>query len=228
MASLTTPRVLQVRSLFGALIPYSRGLELQEALAEAVKRHLLPDQLLLLQHDKVYTRGKRGSEGDFHASPQQLRDWGIAVHDSPRGGETTYHGPGQLIAYPIVNLRAASLGARAYVERLEDTLIDTLGYYGIEAKGRIPGATGVWVGDRKIAAIGVRISNGVASHGIALNVSTDLSWFKHIIPCGAPDKGVTSVRDQVGGAETPEMVAPIFAKCFAARFGYDAFSPYMS
>ena len=110
------------------------------------------------------------------------------------------------------------------------------------AQGRIPGATGVWVGDRKIAAIGVRISNGVASHGIALNVSTDLSWFKHIIPCGAPDKGVTSVRDQVGGAETPEMVAPIFAKCFAARFGYDAlkeerevhdgalssFSPYMS
>lgn len=226
-----------------------------------------------MQHTPVYTVGKRGSAGDFKLSPDALARLGVQVHASPRGGETTFHGPGQLVAYPIVNLRARRLGARAYVEGLEDALIETLARFDVHARvrararprpcggcpawplrkacsaslhchththtrararpsigshasrpqGRVPGATGVYVGERKIGAIGVRISQGVASHGVALNVCTDLAWFSHIVPCGAPDRQATSLALESPasrGESTPATAAPVFVDAFAAQFGY--------
>lgn len=116
----------------------------------------------------------------------------------PRGGETTFHGPGQLVAYPILDLRSFGMGARAYVESLEDAMIAVAGAYGVAARGRVPGRTGVWVGERKLGAVGVRISRGTSSHGLALNVDTDLAAFAHIVPCGAPDKLATSLAREVG------------------------------
>lgn len=140
--------------------------------------------------------------------PQAVRDHGIPVVTIPRGGETTYHGPGQLVAYPILSLRGLSLGARAYVETLEDTIIAVAGAYGVAARGRVPGRTGVWVGERKLGAVGVRISYGTTSHGLALNVDTDLSAFDAIVPCGAPDKTVTSLAAQVGAKAPLGLTAP--------------------
>jgi lipoate-protein ligase B len=122
---------------------------------------------------------------------------GVEVATIPRGGETTYHGPGQLVAYPIVALRGLGLGARAYVEGLEDAMVAAAGAYGVSARGRVPGRTGVWVGERKLGAVGVRISHGVTSHGLALNVDTDLAAFDTIVPCGAPDKAATSLAAEV-------------------------------
>uniref|UniRef100_A0A1D2A604 lipoyl(octanoyl) transferase n=1 Tax=Auxenochlorella protothecoides TaxID=3075 RepID=A0A1D2A604_AUXPR len=221
MSAAVARGLLQVRLLLSTFTPYSRGLELQDALAEAVARRATPDQLLLVQHAPVYTIGKRGSSRDFRSTPDQIRDLGAIIHSSPRGGEVTFHGPGQLVAYPIVHLRDRQLGARAYVESLEDALIDSLREYGIKARGRVPGGTGVWVGDRKIAAVGVRISRGVASHGIALNVCTDLSWFRHIVPCGFRDKGVTSIAAELGQANVGvEEAAAVFTEALGRRLLY--------
>lgn len=150
----------------------------------------------------------------------------IDIETIPRGGETTYHGPGQLVAYPIVDLRNRSLGARAYVEGLEDALVATVGAFGVQARGRVPGRTGVWVGSRKVAAIGVKISQGVTSHGIALNVDLDLEPFKWIVPCGVPDDDVvTSLARELRHVRrnAPPPLAAVkarFADAFAAQFGY--------
>ncbi|PRW44247.1 Octanoyltransferase [Chlorella sorokiniana] len=165
------------------------------------RRDEIPDTLLQLEHSPVYTIGKRGSAADFRTAADALAAHGAEIVTIPRGGETTYHGPGQLVVYPIVSLRLLGVGARAYVEGLEDVLVRTLGRYGIAARGRVPGKTGVWVGERKIGAIGVRISQGVTSHGVALNVSTDLSAFQHIVPCGTPDKEVTSIHRQLAAGQ---------------------------
>ncbi|GLC40387.1 hypothetical protein PLESTB_001982300 [Pleodorina starrii] len=187
-------RPLRVINLTSSLTRYLAGLSLQESVVEERKKGLIGDTLILLQHYPVYTLGKRGKPSDFRTSQKDLEATGAEICSVSRGGEVTFHGPGQLVAYPIVGVRQAGLGARAYVESLEDSIIDCLANYGIAARGRVPGATGVWVGERKIAAIGVRISHGVSSHGLALNIDTDLSYFQHIVPCGIPDKEVTSVR----------------------------------
>ena len=126
----------------------------------------------------------------------------------PRGGETTFHGPGQLVAYPILALRPLGIGARAYVEALEDSMVAVAGAYGVAAHGRVPGRTGVWVGERKLGAVGVRISGGVTTHGLALNVDTDLSAFDAIVPCGAPDKSVTSLAAEVRSPEPLGLARP--------------------
>jgi lipoyl(octanoyl) transferase len=149
---------------------------------------------------------------------------GIAISHSPRGGETTYHGPGQLVAYPVLGLRALGLGARAYVEGLEDALVRTLGVHGLSARGRVPGRTGVWVGERKVAAIGVRISGGVTTHGAALNVDVDLTPFGWIVPCGSPDRPATSMAAELrrGAGDGPrvEEVEQQLADAFARQFGF--------
>ena len=176
-------------------IDYPAALELQRDLHHRVAVGDLPALLLLLQHPHAYTLGRRGSERDILVSETTLRELGADVYHSDRGGEATYHGPGQLVGYPILDLRAAGLGPLAYVRALERVIISTLAELGIHATAE-DRPTGVWVGDAKIAAIGVRVSRGVTMHGFALNVDPDLSYFNHIIPCGMPDASVTSIAEQ--------------------------------
>jgi lipoyl(octanoyl) transferase len=172
-----------------------------------------PDALFLLEHPPVITLGRRGSRRDIVAPPAVLEARGIEIAESPRGGQLTYHGPGQLVGYPIVDLRPDRWGARRYVDRLEEVLIRTVAAFGIVAR-RVAGRTGVWVGDGKIAAIGIRITRGVTSHGFALNVNTDLSTFDLFVPCGIRDGGVTSIARVSGGDVRVSEVVPALVEEF--------------
>jgi len=193
-------------------IGYGPALERQQQLIAGRKQGAVPDQLLLLEHPHVITMGRNGQLKNLLASEEILDRAGIAFFLTDRGGDVTYHGPGQLVAYPILDLREWQRDVGAYVRAVEQTIIDTLADYGIAA-GRIPKLTGVWVGERKIAAIGVHISRWVTSHGLALNVSTDLSYFQYIVPCGLT-KPVTSMA-QLGSRATLEEVS----RTLAAHFG---------
>ena len=168
---------------------------LQKELVQRRAQGEIPDLLLLLQHPHVYTIGRRGSRSDVLTPPEELERLGIPVYDVDRGGEVTYHGPGQLVGYPILGLR--DLGPLRYVRALESALIHALQEYSLPAYA-VPGRTGVWVGlqgkERKIASIGLRVSRGVSSHGFALNVSTHLRYFEGIVPCGLYDRQVTSME----------------------------------
>ena len=178
------------------IIDYRRAWELQTGLVAAVYDGRQPNTLLLLEHPPVYTRGRLAQPGHIRLTAAQLAARGIEVVDTDRGGQVTYHGPGQLVAYPIVNLRDWG-GPLKYVRALEQIIISALADFGIAA-GVEPGLTGVWVDGAKIAAIGVKISRGVAHHGFAINVNPDLARFNDIIPCGITDRPVTSmsqVRD---------------------------------
>ena len=177
------------------LIDYSSAVALQRDLHQRVVNGELPALLLLLQHPHVYTLGRRGAETDILVSPATIHELGAEVYHTDRGGEATYHGPGQLVGYPILDLRAAGLGPLAYVRALERIIVSTLAELGIHATSE-DRPTGVWVNDAKIAAIGVRVSRGVTMHGFALNVNSDLSYFNHIVPCGMPDASVTSIAEQ--------------------------------
>jgi lipoyl(octanoyl) transferase len=203
-------RKCQVREL--GRIAYGPALELQQQLIAARKAGTAPDHLLLLEHPHVITLGRNGRHEHLLASSEIMERAGISFFPTDRGGDVTYHGPGQLVAYPILDLREWKRDVGAFVRAIEQTIIDTLADYGIEA-GRIPKLTGVWVGDRKIAAIGVHISRWVTSHGLALNVSTDLSYFQYIVPCGLT-KPVTSMA-QLGVRATLEEVS----RSLAAHFG---------
>lgn len=156
--------------------------------------------LLLLEHPHVYTLGKRreAAQRNILADDAALRAMGATVETCDRGGDVTYHGPGQLVGYPIMDLRELPhRSVRRYVESLEDIMIGCAGAYGIQAHGRRPEETGAWVGDRKLGAIGVRVHRWVTTHGFALNVSTDLDAFRHILPCGLADRGVTSLHAEL-------------------------------
>ena len=177
------------------LIDYPSALALQRDLHDRVATGDLPALLLLLQHPHVYTLGRRGSDSDILVSSDALTELAADVYHTDRGGEATYHGPGQLVGYPILDLRAAGLGPLAYVRALERIIISTLAELGIHATSE-DRPTGVWVDDAKIAAIGVRVSRGVTMHGFALNIDPDLSYFNHIVPCGMPDATVTSIAEQ--------------------------------
>lgn len=191
---------------------YGPALELQQELTAARKAGTAPDHLLLLEHPHVITLGRNGHQENLLASAEIMERAGISFFPTDRGGDVTYHGPGQLVAYPIMDLREWQRDVGAFVRGVEQTMIDTLADYGIAA-GRIPKLTGVWVGDRKIGAIGVHISRWVTSHGLALNVSTDLSYFQYIVPCGLT-KPVTSMA-QLGVRVTLEEVS----RTLAAHFG---------
>jgi lipoate-protein ligase B len=170
------------------------------------------------EHPHVYTIGRRGSTDDVLWDAQALRDRGVEVIETDRGGQVTYHGPGQLVGYPILDLgRAADLVA--YLRRLETAIISTLSGYGITAACEA-GSTGVWVRNAKIAAIGVRVTKGITKHGFALNVSPDLSFFAGIVPCGISDRGVTSMGAELGSAPPVVEVASAFERAFRAEFGY--------
>ena len=200
------------------LIDYSAAHDLQRRLHAQVLSGDLPDLLLLLEHPHVYTLGRRGRQSDILASEEMITRLGIEAHFTDRGGETTYHGPGQLVGYPIINLRRWGGGVRDYVETLERSLISALREYDIAAysDGK---PTGVWVEDAKIAAIGVRVSRQVTMHGFALNVSPDLSFFDHIVPCGMPDVQVTSMAQELNGDVAVSDVTPALVQAFGRQFG---------
>jgi lipoyl(octanoyl) transferase len=193
-------------------VDYRRALELQQATVARRKQGSVCDQLLLLEHPHVITLGRNGHMENLLADEQVLDRAGISLYPTDRGGDITYHGPGQLVGYPILDLREWKRDVGAYVRGIEQVLIDTLSDYGIEA-GRIPGLTGVWVDGRKVAAIGVHISRWVTSHGFALNVNTDLSYFQYIVPCGLT-KPVTSMAGLGVHATLAEVSGTL-----AAHFG---------
>jgi len=182
-------------------VAYADSLALQRALVEERKAGAIDDQLLFVEHPHVLTLGVRGDGGRSHilASPDFLASRGVVIHETGRGGDITYHGPGQIVGYPIVDLKPDRQDVHRYVRDIEEVLIRTAAEYGIDA-GRVDGLTGVWVGREKLAAIGVRIARWVTSHGFALNVTTDLHYFNLIVPCGIADRGVTSLERLLGRA----------------------------
>jgi len=210
-------------------IDYATGLDLQRRLVELRKSSAIGDALLLLEHPPVITLGRNAKTKNILGTPELLAHRKVQVFECDRGGDVTFHGPGQLVGYPIFDLRALpsgrrkSLGAIEYVRRLEEILIRTCADLGIAAKG-IAGLTGVWT-DReeaaKIAAIGVHISCGVTSHGFALNVNTDLRYFDLIVPCGISSCLVTSVEKELGRALSLKEVANTVARNFAKAFSTD-------
>ncbi|HWQ57044.1 MAG TPA: lipoyl(octanoyl) transferase LipB [Bryobacteraceae bacterium] len=196
-------------------IGYGQALELQAELVRERKAGTIPDQLLLLEHPHTITLGRNGHMDNVLAGEEVLRRAGIEFHPTDRGGDVTYHGPGQIVGYPILDLREWKRDVGAYVRAVEQVIIDTLGDFGISA-GRISGLTGVWVDGRKVAAIGVHISRWVTSHGFALNVSTDLSYFRYIVPCGLT-KPVGSMAE-LGSAATFAEVCGSLAEHFGRVF----------
>jgi lipoyl(octanoyl) transferase len=194
---------------------YAAAFALQQDFVEKRKRGEIPDQLLIVEHPHVVTMGRNGRDENLLAAPEVLARSGIDFHRTDRGGDVTYHGPGQIVGYPIVDLREWKRDVVAYVRALEQVLIDSLREFGIEA-WREAGATGVWTAQGKIAAIGVHISRWVTSHGFALNVDTDLDFFRYIVPCGLT-KPVTSMRAL--GCQAPrDQVVAALARGFARVF----------
>ena len=178
---------------------YKDGLELQKKLVEQRKAGEIGDQLLLLEHPPVITLGVKSRADRSHvvASPDALETEGVEIFETGRGGDVTYHGPGQLVGYPILDLKPDRCDVHRYVRDIEDVMIRTAAAFGVVA-ARVPGLTGAWVGDEKLAAIGVRIARWVTSHGFAFNVNTTLGHFDFIVPCGISDRGVTSLQKLLG------------------------------
>lgn len=199
-------------------VPYARASALQSELQEARRADRARDTLVGLTHPHVYTIGRRGSRDDVLWDDAELAARGIEVVETDRGGQVTYHGPGQLVGYPVLHLGPGP-DLVAYLRDLEEVLIRVLDSLGV-AGTRVPGLTGVWVGLEKIAAIGVRVTGGVTKHGFALNVSTDLDYFSGIVPCGISDRGVTSVEAVRGSAPPVEDVAERFEARFCEVFGF--------
>jgi lipoyl(octanoyl) transferase len=200
------------------LVPYADGLELQRRLVEDRKADRIPDTLLLLQHPHVLTVGvKKDGRSHILASPDRLTALGVDVFETGRGGDVTYHGPGQLVGYPILNLDPDRRDVHRYVRDLEEVMIRVCADYGLVA-GRVKGFSGAWIGDEKIGAIGVRISRWITSHGFAFNVTTDIDFFNLIVPCGIADKGVTSLASKLGHSPAMEEVEDRFVSHLAAVF----------
>jgi len=201
-------------------VPYADALALQRSLVEDRRAGRVEDLLLLLEHPHVLTLGVRGDGGRSHilATPDALGARGIEIHETGRGGDITYHGPGQIVGYPIVDLQPDRCDVHRYVRDIEEVLIRTAADYGVEAR-RVDGFTGVWVGRDKLAAIGVRIARWITSHGFAFNVTTDLEYFNLIVPCGLPDRGVTSLARLLGHpvdrVEVEDRIVVHFAGVFA-------------
>lgn len=196
-------------------ISYAEALTIQKDLAGQRKRGEIPDQLLIVEHPHVITLGRNGRLNNLLATPEVLERTGISFHHADRGGDITYHGPGQIVGYPIFDLREWKRDVVAYVRAIEQAIIDALADFDITA-GRVAGCTGVWVDHRKIAAIGVHLSRWVSTHGFALNHNTDLSYFQYIVPCGLT-KPVTSLRElgsNVPRGEVVRSLAHHFAQVF--------------
>jgi lipoyl(octanoyl) transferase len=207
---------LDVRQL--GRVTYADAQALQTELHERRSRDEIDDALLLLEHPHVYTIGRRGASDDVLWDADVLRQRGVDVVETDRGGQVTYHGPGQLVGYPIIDLGPGG-DLVGYVRHLEQVMTGTLARFGIAATGD-PENTGAWVDDAKIGAIGVRVTRNVTKHGFAMNVCPDLSFFAGIVPCGITDKGVTSMAVELGRVVPVAEVAVIVAHEFARVFGY--------
>lgn len=201
----SVPALCELRDL--GRLGYGEAFALQQRFVDQRKRGDIPNQLLIVEHPHVVTMGRNGHEENLLAPPEVLARAGIAFYHSDRGGDVTYHGPGQIVGYPIIDLKEWKRDVTAYVRALEQILIDVVGEFGIAAT-REPGATGVWTSRGKIAAIGVHISRWVTSHGFAMNLDTDLSYFQYIVPCGLM-KPVTSLRALGCPASRDQVVAAI-------------------
>lgn len=200
-------------------IRYADGLELMEQRSLARIKGEVPDTLYLLEHDPVITMGRRADRNNIVVDADALAARGIEVVETGRGGDVTYHGPGQIVGYPIVDLKPERKDVRKYVSDLEQVMIDVCASYGIEA-GRVDGMIGTWIdGNRKIGAIGVRISRWVTSHGFAFNVERAIDAFSLIVPCGIREKGVTSLSLELGRDVPTTEVRERFVEAFTARFG---------
>ncbi|MCA1559894.1 MAG: lipoyl(octanoyl) transferase LipB [Acidobacteria bacterium] len=210
-------REVEIRRL--GLVAYAEGLAIQQRLVEDRKSGRVPDQLLLLQHPPVITLGvkARSDRANLLATADTLAAEGIELFETGRGGDITYHGPGQLVGYPILDLKPDRCDVHRYVRDLEEVMIRVAASFGVKAT-RVPGLTGVWVGNDKLAAIGVRIARWITSHGFAFNVGTDLRHFSLIVPCGLAGRGVTSL-DKLTGREVPiQEVETVTAQSFADVF----------
>ena len=211
---------MKLRIIHAPLVPYGEALTIQQKLRELRQGEEIPDTLLLLEHPPVVTLGKRGDHGDLLLSREILAQKGIDVAEIDRGGQITYHGPGQLVGYVIVNLYHHQRKLRLFVERLESSVIRYLGEYHCIEAGLSEEHVGVWVKDAKIAALGISISRGVTMHGFALNINCDLTPFSYIIPCGITDKGVTSTRMLTGRESDMERARLDYAGVFRDTYGY--------
>jgi lipoyl(octanoyl) transferase len=200
-------------------VPYGEALALQERLVEARLAGHVGDTLLLLEHPPVVTLGRGAKREHVRFGEEALRSRGVELFDTGRGGDVTYHAPGQLVGYPIVDLAPDRQDVRRYVADLEEVMLRVAAEYGLTGR-RIPGLNGAWIGDRKIGAVGVRIRRWVTMHGFAFNVTTDLDGYEAIVPCGIPDKDVTSLAREldrpVPTAEVESRIGHAFADVFGA------------
>jgi len=211
--------MIEVRRL--GTVPYAEALALQRELVEERRAGRVPDLLLLLQHPPVITLGVKGDGGRANVlvTDERLAELGVEISETGRGGDVTYHGPGQIVGYPILDLKPDRCDVHRYVRDLEEVMIRVCTDYGVTA-GRIKGLTGAWVGDEKIGAIGVRISRWITSHGFAFNVNTNLADFQLIVPCGITDHGVTSLERAAGRVismtDVQDRIVSRFAEVFDA------------
>lgn len=218
---MTGPRTVALHRADG--VDYGAALDWQRATAEAVRSAResegaqRPEALALIQHLPVYTLGARATDSNVLEPRAALAARGAEVLSVDRGGDVTFHGPGQLVAYPILDLHARGIRPGDYVRLLEQTVIDTLEAFQLRGE-RVRGRPGVWVDGAKVTAIGVRVSRGVSTHGLALNVDTDLGWFDAIVPCGIADAEVTSMGRLLGGAPAFEEVVDVYRAAFEQRF----------
>ena len=211
-------RTLAVR--YPGRIGYAPALELQATLVERRRRGEIPDTLLILEHPHVITQGSSTHAGHVLLSRHELAERGIGLYEAGRGGDVTYHGPGQLVGYPILDLKPDRKDLHRYLRSLENVLVRVLAEFGLVGE-RDDTATGVWVGGAKAAAIGIRVSSRwITSHGFALNADTDLSYFDAIVPCGLAGRPVTSISRLLNRRVTPEEAAPAVVASMAAEFGY--------
>lgn len=207
-----------VKVLWAGRLSYNSGLKLQKVLSSHHHQNLSKDTcdtLILLEHDPVFTVGIR-DKGYTIEEEERLKKLGAEFYRTNRGGLITFHGPGQLVAYPILNLKHFKCSVKWYVSQIEEMIIRLCAEYGIKA-GTSPD-TGVWVNDRKICAIGIHGSRYITTHGLALNCNTNLSWFDHIVPCGIEGKGVTSISKELNKNVTVQDVLPLFQNVFQTQF----------
>jgi lipoyl(octanoyl) transferase len=205
----------ELRCIRAGLVPYAEAWELQKKVERLRGADEVPDVLLLLEHPPVYTRGRRTEAAELPMGEDWYRTQGIAVCDSDRGGRVTYHGPGQLVGYPVMSLRPYRDDVHDYIHRMERVIIDVLAAYGVVA-GPIEGLTGVWTADRrKIASIGVHVSRGVTTHGFAINVNNDLQPFEWIVPCGIESCRMSSVTRETGSEQDMDAFMDVVSREFA-------------
>ncbi len=206
------------------IVDYAAGLALQHERVAQRKAGAIPDTLLLLQHPRVFTFGRNAHRQHLLVSPEFLKSRGAQLFETDRGGDVTYHGPGQIVGYPILDLTQHSRDIAWFMRSLEEVFIRVAADYGFEA-GRVAGATGVWIGNEKLVAMGVHISRWVTSHGFAFNVNTDLRYFEWIVPCGLRDRGVTSLKKLLGRPVDLTEASKRVIEHFGSVFGMEMEPP---